>query len=190
MILDFIEIKTVYLIFHLFGIAIGAGGAFASDLIFFKSIKDGQLSRVEFGFMELGSKMIWTGLAILVISGTLMFFLNPETYMASSKFQLKMLVLAVIILNGLVLHIKFIPKFKAATREGTMNVAEFIRGNPLILVSGVVSMVSWSSAIILGALGSIPYSFWVILPIYLVLVFGGIAVAFLLKPHLFPKAPR
>ena len=52
---DFIEIKTVYTILHLFGIAIGAGGAFASDLIFFKSIKDGKLSNTEFGFMEMGS---------------------------------------------------------------------------------------------------------------------------------------
>ncbi|HZX49582.1 MAG TPA: hypothetical protein VFE94_00320 [Candidatus Paceibacterota bacterium] len=187
MILDFIEIKTIYLIFHLFGIALGAGGAFASDLIFFKSIKDGQLTKTEFGFMELGSKMIWAGLGVLVISGTLLFFLNPEGYMASSKFQLKMTVVAIIIANGIVLHLNFIPKLKAATKIGDINVAEFVRQNPFILVSGVVSMVSWSSAIILGALRGIPYSYWLILAIYLAIILCGIAAAFLLKPRMFPK---
>ncbi|HEX9722090.1 MAG TPA: hypothetical protein VGA53_02395, partial [Candidatus Paceibacterota bacterium] len=130
MILDFIEIKTIYLIFHLFGIAIGAGGAFASDLIFFKSVKDGRLSATEFGFMELGGKMVWVGLAILVISGVLLFSLNPETYIVSSKFQLKMTVVAIIIANGIVLHLSFIPKLKAATKIGDINVAEFVRQNP------------------------------------------------------------
>lgn len=173
MIFDFIEIKTVYTIIHLFGIAIGAGGAFASDLIFFKSVKDGKLSSTEFGFMQMGSKMVWVGLAILFISGILLFSLDTDRYLASSKFLAKVTIVAVIIANGILLHFKFIQKFKESTREGEMPIGEYIESNPLVLVSGAVSAVSWSFAIILGAFRGIPYSYWMILDVYVAIVLAG-----------------
>ncbi len=181
MIFDFIEIKTVYTILHLFGIAIGAGGVFFSDLVFFKSIKDGKLSSTEFGFMELGSKMVWAGLAVLVISGALLFSLDPDKYLASSKFLAKITIVAVIIANGIFLHLKYIPKFKKAVREGEMQIGEYIKSNPLLLVSGVVSAVSWSSAIILGAFRGIPYSYWMILDVYVGVVLFGTVFVLLFK---------
>jgi uncharacterized membrane protein len=181
MIFDFVEIKTVYTIIHLFGIAIGAGGVFFSDLVFFKSIKDGKLSSTEFSFMEIGSKMIWAGLAVLVVSGVLLFSLDPDKYLSSTKFLAKVTIVAIIIANGIFLHLKFIPKFRKAAREGEMQIGEYIKSNPLLLVSGVVSMVSWSSAIILGALRGIPYSYWMILDVYVGAVLFGIVFVLLFK---------
>ncbi|HEY4510035.1 MAG TPA: hypothetical protein VJC15_03565 [Candidatus Paceibacterota bacterium] len=181
---DFIEIKTIYTILHLFGIAIGAGGAFASDLIFFKSVKDGKLSSTEFGFMEMGSKMVWIGLAVLVVSGVLLFSLDTDKYLASSKFLAKITIVAIIIANGILLHLKFISKFRKAVREGEMPIGEYIESNPLLLVSGVVSVVSWSSAIILGAFRGIPYSYWMILDVYAAVVLSGIAFVLLFRRKL------
>ncbi|MEK7542640.1 MAG: hypothetical protein AAB524_02985 [Patescibacteria group bacterium] len=185
---DFLEIKTIYTIIHLFGIAIGAGGVFASDLIFFRSIRDGELSSTEFGFLELGGKMVWTGLLILIISGVLLFSLDPDKYLASSKFLVKVTIVAIIIANGLLLHLKLIPNFKKCIKEGAMSLGEYVRSNPFVLMSGVVSGVSWSSAIILGALRSIPYSYWVILSVYVAILLFGVVGAFLFKSHFFPKS--
>lgn len=184
---DFLDSKTIYTIIHLFGIAIGAGGAFASDLIFFKSIKDGQLSATEFEFMKLGGKMVWAGLVILVISGALLFSLNPERYLASSKFLVKVTIVFIIIANGFLLHLKFIPEFKKCIGENAMSIGEYLRFNPFVLVSGVVSGVSWFSAIILGALRQVPYSYGMILLVYLAVLLAGIFIIFLFKSHFFPK---
>lgn len=181
MVFDFLEIKTVYTIIHLFGIAMGAGGVFFSDLLFFKSIKDGKLSSTEFSFMEMGSKMIWVGLATLVISGVLLFSLDTDKYLASTKFLAKVTIVTVIITNGILLHLKFFPKLKKTIRGGEVPIAEYIESNPLFLVSGVVSVVSWSSAIILGALRGVPYSYWMILDAYAAVVLLGIVFVLLFK---------
>lgn len=185
--LDFLDLKTLYTIVHLFGMAVGAGGAFASDLIFFKSTRDGQLSSTEFGFMELGGRMVWAGLVILIISGAFLFLLNPDRYLASSKFLVKVTIVAIIIANGILLHLKFIPDFKKCTEQGEQAISKYIRSNPLVLVSGVVSVTSWSSAIILGALRSVPYSYWIILSVYVAVLLLGIATVFLFKAHFFPS---
>ncbi len=185
---DFLEIKTIYTIIHLFGIAVGAGGVFASDLIFFKSIKDGQVSATEFGFMELGSRMVWAGLVILVVSGLFLFLLDPDKYLASSKFLAKITIVAIIIANGILLHFKFIPGLKKCIGESATPIGEYMRKNPFVLVSGVMSGVSWSSALILGALRQVPYSYWIILSVYVAVLLLGIGVAFLLKSHFPPKS--
>jgi hypothetical protein len=151
-------------------------------------VRDGQLAPVEFGFMELGGKIVWVGLVVLILSGSLLFWLNPEGYLASSKFQVKMTIVAIIIINGLVLHLKVLPKFRAAIKEGNMPIGEFIGVHPFVLIVGVVSVVSWSSVIILGALRSIPYSYWLALFMYVCVVAVGTVIALLLKFRLFPNA--
>ena len=42
---DFINVKTLFLIAHLFGLALGAGGAFISDILFLKSVKDRKITK-------------------------------------------------------------------------------------------------------------------------------------------------
>ena len=86
------EIKVIWTILHLLGVAIGAGGAFASDFIFFQSIKDKKITETEMGFIENSSKMVWLGLFILVASGLGLFMLNPDQYLSSSKFITKMII--------------------------------------------------------------------------------------------------
>jgi hypothetical protein len=86
---DFIELKTIYVIGHIFGAILGAGGAFTSDAMFFSTIKDGKISKDELRFMKLGSKLVWTGFIILVISGILLITTDPEKYLNSSKLLVK-----------------------------------------------------------------------------------------------------
>jgi len=61
--MDWIDAKTVYTIFHIFGAIIGAGGAYVSDAMFFASIKDEVISKVELRFMKIGSTFVWVGLS-------------------------------------------------------------------------------------------------------------------------------
>src|SRR3989338_4218171 len=97
----FLELKTILLIVHIFGAIVGAGGAFTSDWIFLSSIKDSTINETEIRFIELGSRMVWIGLIILIISGLALFSLAPEQYLASGKFLAKMSIVGILTLNGL-----------------------------------------------------------------------------------------
>ncbi|MEX1064278.1 MAG: hypothetical protein WD898_00850 [Candidatus Paceibacterota bacterium] len=181
---DFIDYKTFWVIVHLFGVIIGAGGAFASDFMFFSSIKDKMISHTEMRFLRLGSKMVWIGLAIIVVSGVFLFMSDVPRYMASSKFLVKMTIVGVIIVNGIIFHFRHIPRLHRHVGQDYSLSKEFVKKSPYLLASGVISGVSWLSAFILGALHKVPYSYWQILSFYLVILCLGILVAVLSKNRL------
>lgn len=103
------EIKTVLIIIHLFGVVVGTGGAFAADYTFFQSIRDGKISKTEESFIKNSSKMVWLGLLVLFLSGLGLFLEDTAKYLASSKFISKMIITLIIVLNGVLFHFVHIP---------------------------------------------------------------------------------
>lgn len=174
------ELKLILTIFHLLGVALGAGGAYMSDVMFFSSAKDGRISRTELRFLTLGSIMVWTGLAILLLSGLGLFSLDLERYLASSKFQAKATIVLIIFLNGLVFHFSHLDRLKRHTDEHFPSSDEFMRKRPILLASGAISFVSWTSALVLGAIPGLPYSYGLIMAGYLTVVALAIASALFL----------
>lgn len=182
---DFIDLKTVYLILHVFGAILGAGGAFASDAMFFSTIKDGRFDKEELRFMKLGSKLVWAGLLVLVVSGILLVTTDPERSLSSSKFLVKMTIVGVIILNGFIFHLIHIPHIHGHLELKFADSPTFMKRAPFILASGALSMVSWISTVILGMLRAIPYSYIQILSFYLVAVLIAVTFSILLKKVIF-----
>lgn len=179
-------VKELLTIAHLLGVALGAGGAFVSDFLFASSIKDKSFSRTEIRFLNLGGKIVWLGLITLVISGIGLFSLDPAKYLESSKFLAKMAIVAIITLNGIVFHLSHIPRIIRHAGEHFPSSDEFIRKRHLLLISGAISGTSWISALILGSLRTIPYSFGTIMSIYVVVVSTAILVALLLRQRMLP----
>ncbi|OGZ57923.1 MAG: hypothetical protein A3B96_00930 [Candidatus Spechtbacteria bacterium RIFCSPHIGHO2_02_FULL_43_15b] len=182
MILGFIDLKTFYLIFHLIGIACGVGGVYMSGFIFFSSIRDGKISEIEIKFIKLASLMVWIGVAILVCSGILLFSLDVERYMASTKFLAKITIVGIIILNGVFYHIRHIPKL---VREEGKELNS--RDSSILFASGAVSFVSWTSALILGAFRSVPYGYWEIMFFYAMVLAVSVISALILRSKLLRK---
>ena len=67
--MDWIDLKTVLTILHIFGAVIGAGGAYMSDAMFFATVKDEVISNRELKFLKIGSNYDWVGLSVLFLSG-------------------------------------------------------------------------------------------------------------------------
>lgn len=181
----FLDLKTIYLIGHIFGAILGAGGAFASDAIFFNSVKDGRITDDELRFMRLGSKLVWAGVALLVISGILLVFTNPTRYLSSDKFLAKLTVVALIIINGIIFHLIHIPHIRNHLGLVFRESPTFIKRAPIILASGALSMVSWITTVILGTLRNVPYSYTQIICTYLVVVIIAIIGAVAMKKIIF-----
>ena len=185
--LGFVDAKTALLIAHLFGVALGAGGAFISDAMFFSAARDSSISRTEFGFLMLGSRFVFAGLFVLIASGVALFSLDPERYLASSKFLVKMTIVAVIAVNGVFLHALHIPRLRRHIGAHFPSSDEFIRHRPFLLASGTVSLVSWGAAIALGVLKAVPFPYGSILGAYGAALALALLATFALRDILLPS---
>ncbi len=185
MFLGFISLKTFLLIIHIFGVALGAGGAFIGDGIFFRSVHDGKISKQEFGFIQLSSKFTWVGLFILFVSGIAIFLTDLSTYLDSSKFLAKMTIVLILTINGVFFHVMHIPRLEQDVGKLLSSTKSFNELKAHLIFSGVVSMVSWSFALVLGMLRSIPYSYWTIMLVYLLVVSFAWLFGRIVTRHLF-----
>ncbi len=181
---DFLDVDRILKIAHIFGAILGAGGAFASDTIFLNSIKDGMIEKTEMRFIRLMSKLVWAGLALLILSGICLFMLSPEEYLHSSKFLAKMTIVLVVFLNGVVFHIFHIPLLESTSGAAFRDSLLFRNRALGLMISGGISMTSWIAAVILGMLRSLPYNYGIIIGIYFILLLGAIISATFLKKKL------
>lgn len=181
--MEFIDHKTLYIILHIFGAVLGAGGAFMSDAMFFSSMRDRIITHTELRFLKLGSIMVWAGLGVLLVSGLLLFSLNPAGYLASSKFLVKMTIVLIIVLNGVLFHYAHIPRISRHINHHLPSSDEFVRRSIFLVISGAISLVSWSATLVLGVLRSIPYSYTQGMLLYLIIVAAACIVAISTREH-------
>lgn len=168
--MEWLDAKTVYNLVHLLGVAVGAGGALMSDFFFMVMTKDKKLDKSEFKVLKAGGVFVWIGLFLLIVSGMLIFSTNPQGYLNSSKFLLKMLVVLVLTINGIFFHVAHIPRLKGVVGKNMVKSKHFLKESRHMYMSGAVSVTSWVAALLLGGLRSIPYTLPVGLTIYLTFV--------------------
>lgn len=178
---DFIDNKTIYTIIHVFGAIIGAGGAFVSDGMFFETVRDGRVTKRELDFMKLGGKFVWTGLFILCISGLFLVSTDSARYLASDKFIAKVVIVAIIAINGVIFHSIHIPHIRNHLGIKLSESVTFHKKSSFIMMSGALSFVSWVFTVILGSLRHVPYQYTEILSVYVVCVALAMIVALGMK---------
>ena len=156
---------------HLFGTLLGFGGAIISDVFFMKFLKDFKISANESDTLKTLSQIIWFGLGIILISGLMLFLSDAERLSQSAKFLVKMVVVAVIIVNGFTLNIIIAPRLTSIPFGALKFEEKKIRNlRRLAFALGAVSATSWTSAFILGLMRTSPASFNTLLATYLVIL--------------------
>ncbi|MFA5934221.1 MAG: hypothetical protein WC795_03330 [Candidatus Paceibacterota bacterium] len=155
------EYKTITLIFHGIGVAVGIGAATVTDILFFKFLKDKKISHKESETINALSPIIWVALVVIIFSGLALYLPGMEYFNESSKFLLKMVIVGVIVCNGAFLNFFISPKLGHISfgdwhkhKEGEMHTVRKVS-----FALGGISIISWYSAFILGSLRSIPFSF-------------------------------
>jgi uncharacterized membrane protein len=176
------EHRALFAALHLFGIALGLGGATISDLLFFRFLRDLRISEVESGVLHTLSQVIWFGLAVLVLSGLGLYLPNMEVLNASAKFLMKMVVVTVILVNGAFLNLYIAPKLIRISfgRDEGMSLP-LHHARKVAFAMGAISLISWYSALVLGLLRSSPLSFWTLLSAYAGLLALGIAAGLFME---------
>lgn len=174
-----VEYRSVILILHVLAMALGLGAATLTDVFFFKFLKDSRISEEEAQMLSALSEVIWLALGVAILTGAALFLPDATTYIDTPKFLAKMVVVAVIVLNGAFLNLYIAPKLVKISfaephhhKEGELG-----RARRLAFALGPISVVSWYSAFILGSLpATTPLSFFTFLKIYLLLLVVSITI--------------
>ncbi|HMS22457.1 MAG TPA: hypothetical protein PKA38_01715 [Candidatus Levybacteria bacterium] len=160
---------------HIVGVVIGFGGAIVTDILFLKFIKDGKIVSYELNILATMSKIIWTGILLICISGLFILLSDIDRYTHSAKFLLKMFVVWVIVINGLFLNFVVTPKLPTINFRDVSHLGDKTKNiRKLVFVSGAISATSWWTVFILGMLRVSPASFLVLLSFYLLIVITAI----------------
>lgn len=178
-----IDIHTLLVIGHLVGIALGVGGATISDVLFFRAIKDAHIDASELGMLSTVSKVVWVGLVIAIATGIgflVEYLVVPEKNFLfyDPKIWAKLTIVGVIFANGLVFHYKVFPILKALGGRSITS-KQFTRRLPLFATTGAISIISWYTALLMGAWRGLSFSlsYYVMVGIYALILLVGIAFA-------------
>jgi hypothetical protein len=177
----------IALIFHHLGLALGVGGAFVSDALFFSAISNRVITQQELLTLRLVSKLVVTGLAVLLLSGTFLFLQNTPYYLTNPRFLAKMTIVAIITGNGLLFHALHLPRLAKIADQPLSRLTRIPHAREFILVSGAFSSISWTSALILGLLINYPiFTYLQIIGLYALAVTGASVTILLLRNKLIP----
>jgi hypothetical protein len=153
----FIQLRPIMAPLHGLIGAIGVGATIATDVLFMEFLRDCKISKMESNYAKLLSKIFWTALVLLIITGIALVLTDPNRYMNSSKFLTKMVAVIVIGINGLVLNYILTPKLTALNYCDNQD-PKLTRLKQLSFLCGSISLFSWPLAFVLGSISSIPFS--------------------------------
>ncbi len=170
------DLHTILVALHLMGFAFGLGGATASDMVFVRSTKGGKVSKDSYKIIKTLSILVWTSVALLIISGASLMLLELSRLgevprLEWSFFQLKLLAYAFLVVNGVVFHRVVFPYL--GTTIGKSFHAKAVREKyPLFALTGAISIVSWYTAFFMVAFSRffVDYSFTFLVTGYLMLI--------------------
>ena len=168
-------LHTFLLIGHVIGVALGAGGAPMSDVLFVSSIADNRSDKSELRLLKIASKVVVAGLILLTITGMGFLLTGSPT---SPRFWAKMTIVTIASVNGFVMHRLLFPIFERCVRERTeINSADFTQYMPLLLIAGPVSAISWYAALILGTWRTLSLTYWQYITVYGFIITSSIALS-------------
>ena len=195
------DVSLLLTLFHIIGVAIGVGGATVSDVLFFRSLADRKISKDELNLLHTLGLMLWVGLFILVASGLGFLGLQYANtgavhYLNDTWFQAKMTIIAVLSTNAVVMHWYIFPFMKSHIGK-TLDYATMRPKIALFATTGVVSITSWYTALVLGVTRGLDFTYGLIFNLYLVILTIGVLVAYTLlaaaifqKPTSTPKSTK
>jgi len=176
------EFKNLSVFIHALAAGLGLGIIIVVDYLFFKFLKDKSIDQKEKEVMENLSDLIWLLIGLIFVSGFFIYFSDMEKYHNSTKFMVKMFIFLVITLNGLILNTFVSPKLSE------INFEKYNKYSLIASSMGIISIVSWFLAFLLGRLKSIPLTFLDGVIVYFIILLISIIIGNLIFKHKIVKA--
>ena len=171
LILFLAEYSRYIVLVHAAAAAVGLGAATVTDVFFFRFLKDFRISESEAEILSTISRIIWAALATIVVSGVALYIPQADDLNHSPRFLVKMIAVAVLIINGILLNILIAPQlekisFRSSAGEISSTTEGLLYIRKLAFALGAISAASWYSAFILGSFRSLEAGFSALLAAY------------------------
>ncbi|MBI4032205.1 hypothetical protein HY374_00695 [Candidatus Berkelbacteria bacterium] len=167
---------------HVIGTVLGVGAATINDVLFMRAIgstEEGEAYRRYNGTLSL---VAWVGITILAASAMYFWIQMPGIH-GSEKILTKIGLTALLALNGLAMHMLLRPRVMSMKPADWKDAGKLDWVKSVGVPLGVLSAVSWYTALILGAVGRTSWGYEQILPYYFAALIGGIVVGRLLVDY-------
>jgi len=154
------ELKTLIKITHLFGLALGIGGALLLDLIILNFFHRRSITEEKFDILRQSTRVVSLGLGLLWISGAgyLLYYLAYfEQGLHNPKVWAKVIIVAILTLNGMLIHHFILPHIQARIGKTLFHDCS-LRRQIAMLSASAVSIVSWLTPMALGACKEMNFS--------------------------------
>lgn len=147
-----VRILTLLVGLHLIGLCFGLGGATMLDFWILRWMRRGSMPvEMERSFLFI-SKVVTMGIALLWISGfgfLGLYAIEAPEKLANPKIWAKVTVVAVLTVNGVLIHALVLPSVLRDVRRPMLDGVSHLAAG-IFLVSGAISGVSWYFAFALG----------------------------------------
>lgn len=180
--------KTYLVLLHLLGLVVGLGSVTTLDFYLLKFVRGDTVTRSDAHLVHLVSLLAAAGLAALWVSGIgflIMAWFDNPALLGSPKVQAKLIVVAILTINGAVLHFKVLPQIERAVGRPLFCKSSSARSDRIMMrVCGAVSAASWWTPFILGTVRELNYAapIWAFLAGYVVLL-GLFGAGFTVVEH-------
>ena len=143
-----IKYDSLWRFFHIAGVIIALGSVVTADIILVWLKFKPKEARIVAKITPMLSLQVWLGLILISISGLLMFLPN-QGIAQSSIFQLKMLLVLVVFLNGIFLNVWVTPRFEKLVPEWHENGRGVKNFTKIAGIATAISFFSWWGIVVL-----------------------------------------
>ena len=166
---------------HVIAVAIAVGTVTVVDYLHIRSFKNKSLEKTTLKVNPYLSQIIIGSLVLIILTGSIMVYLTPS-FLQSSIFQLKLSLVAIIILNSIVLH-KIVapgmekcilnPSKENCTKSFVLNSSFF----------GSLSIVTWYAIFILALTKHLGYTVPQFISAYIIVFAIAFFTAYSMEKH-------
>ena len=172
---EIIPLYQLLLIAHIVGVVFGLGGATVSDVLFMTALQDDEvIDEKEETLLKRASLVIWAGIALLVISGFWMFWLNREYLMTQPRHFMHTTLAMVVIANGFFVNFWILPRLAGTSRQKEQDESQlpaYLKYRSIGFISGAVSFSTWWLVLLLGMARRIDFPDWTYVQMLLAYLF-------------------
>jgi ABC-type nickel/cobalt efflux system permease component RcnA len=143
-------LESVFLL-HNLGIAWGVGGATISAILMARADKNPESGPHIMGLMSSISKLIWAGLILLIVSGIALVPLITWP-MDMTMLLVKHIAVVLLVINGLFLGFRIIPRLQKAVPMDRKPSKEFLSLKKKARSAGTIGLVLWYLILVLSVL--------------------------------------
>lgn len=176
-----IPLYPLLLIVHLVGFVLGLGAATVSDVLFMTALKDEVIDEKEETLLKRASLVIWAGIALIVISGFWMFWLNREYLAGNARHLMHTTLGLIVIANGFWVNFWILPRLAGSSRQKEQDASQlpvYLKYRSIGFISGAISFSTWWLTLALGLGRRIDFPDWTYLQMLLVyLLIEVVAIA-------------